>query len=899
MSANFRPLSIHYPHFGEVLKHYEKYPIEEMTNVGSGGYAYAKRIVSHDSWTRGLPPLVIKCSKLRFDTRSVLRDATDKESALSKVREQMRTEWSNHCRVGSADGHAPEPYAFGELYESPSHGHEYVRYAILMSWVDGASLDETIARLSTNDECLDAHQTATLGLSIAKAIKKLHEKGVVHRDLSPNNIRVTFADTSTQSTNVTLLDFGISIALKRENTQSTKDLIPTYAYAAPEECRSFTDDPNFARDGFAADSWSLGAILYHMRTNLTPHSKAMSTLQGKSYIDRGIAASEIKNDIALDYPCEDEEDELLLGLIQRLTKFEPISRQTIDAAIGDLSRMLGNYDEPSGATDMPDPAASDGKPHATYAMDADKASLLFDEAMDILSRGPISQELANQAINKLRLSADLDNADACKRLAYIYLHTTLAPRNCAEAARLYRKAAKRHDAEAQYELGLLYLSDEGVPKNTEEANALFVDSAENGNKQAMTRVAMNLMYGDERDYEQAFALLEQAKEDVVEAQYHLGRFYDEGYGSDGVRNYEKAFELYNAASRLGMPGGTIKVAQFYRYGIGPCKKNLPYAAQLLEAVAESGNADAQLQLAQIYDDRSFSGYDPSRAVSLLERSAPHVGKAKYLLATHLLEGTGVPISRERATKLLVSLAESNDSYAAFGREGLSAIHREGIPGGLSGAWRVRIMRLIAGEDEPANTIELAASLTYDGPYTSKRNSEEAYKLLSPLANQGNAEADYQLGMIYYNGLVAVANYRQKAARLLALAAEGKHDGACVALAKCYLAGRGVRKDAKQAATLLQAAANRDDAAAQVYLGRLFEKGNGVEQDPWEALRLYHKAADQDDDEAMYRIGRLYESGALEAEPDPILAQAWYRKAAEHGSERASHALQNLQIDEFE
>lgn len=898
MSAYFKPEYINLPYSNKVLEWGKEYPVVGLTDAGRGGYAHVKRIGGHEdeAWARRLSPLVIKCSNERFDAKDLNRHYANKESELSRLHEQMLTEWLNHNKVGNADGHAPEPYAFGELHES-SEDREYVRLAILMSWVDGMGLDEAISRLSANGGASDARKTAQLGLLVAKAIRRLHEKDVAHRDLSPNNILVSPSD-ATHKPKVTLLDFGISVTLKSDKEQITQDLLPTYAYGAPEECRSFTDDPNFVRDGFAADCWSLGAILYHIRTNETPHGEAMLKLTG-DYVTRGIRASRIKEENALDYPCDDEKDEELRNLIQGLTEFQPTERPSVEAAIGRLSRICDDYNVPSGMTDKPDHAVTIGKAHTASANDSRTALRHFDAAMDILSRGHVSQAAANEAVHLLTKAAELDNVDACKKLAYIHLHTNMVSRNCAEAAKLYERAADAEDAEAQYELGLLCQSGFGVPRDPKRADELFDLSAQKGNIHARTKVAIRLMHEDKSKHQQVLKYLTYAaNKGDAEAQFNLGVFYDDGYGALGIPDRHEAFKHYCDAAKQGYGDAVAKVALYHQLALGPCTKDLKAAAQILEGAVESGNLNVIVNLADIYDDRTYAGYDPCRSVSLLERAAPYSGLAQYRLADHLMKDDSVPASRERAAKLLVRLAEGKDAYATRGLQSLRDLHREGIPAGLSGGWRVRMMRLLVGEDEPANTIELAASLVCDGPRTSTRDSEEAYGLLAPLVEQGNAEAAYWLGMMHHHGLVQVAGYREEAARLFELAANGKHDGACIALAECLLAGHGVTKDAEEAAERLRAAAGRGNATAQVRLAKLYEEGVGVERDCWEALRLYRKAADQNDNEAMCRIGRLYESSALEQEPNLPLARAWYAWAAEEGNEEAAHALQNMSVDEL-
>ncbi|KDN19090.1 serine/threonine protein kinase [Amycolatopsis rifamycinica] len=90
---------------------------------------------------------------------------------------------------------------------------------------------------------------AELGVQLASALAAAHAEGVVHRDISPNNVLVT-PDGSAKIT-----DFGVAHA-RGEGTATGRGLVVgTPAYLAPEVADG-------AEPGFPADVYSLGATLY-------------------------------------------------------------------------------------------------------------------------------------------------------------------------------------------------------------------------------------------------------------------------------------------------------------------------------------------------------------------------------------------------------------------------------------------------------------------------------------------------------------------------------------------------------------------------------------------------------------------------------------------------------------
>jgi len=119
--------------------------------------------------------------------------------------------------------------------------------------------------------------------------------------------------------------------------------------------------------------------------------------------------------------------------------------------------------------------------------------------------------------------------------------------------------------------------------------------------------------------------------------------------------------------------------------------------------------------------------------------------------------------------------------------------------------------------------------------------DKAIEIWQPLAESGNAAAQYSLGTLY--------------------------DG-----------GKGVPKDDEKAVKWFQRAAEQGHPAAQFNLGNAYRTGQGASQDQSLAARWWRKAAEQDFAPAQFNLGTLYYFGRGVAE-DQESGLQWYRRAA--------------------
>ena len=106
-------------------------------------------------------------------------------------------------------------------------------------------------------------------LDIAKALKTIHDKGIMHRDIKPSNIFIKSKEEKT----IKLGDFGCSIYIK----DNTSEPIGTILYCAPEIIKNIEYDEK-------CDLWSLGITLFELYFGLFPYGNNPTTNKIKSII---------------------------------------------------------------------------------------------------------------------------------------------------------------------------------------------------------------------------------------------------------------------------------------------------------------------------------------------------------------------------------------------------------------------------------------------------------------------------------------------------------------------------------------------------------------------------------------------------------------------------------------
>lgn len=188
-------------------------------------------------------------------------------------------------------------------------------------------------------------------------------------------------------------------------------------------------------------------------------------------------------------------------------------------------------------------------------------------------------------------------------------------------------------------------------------------------------------------------------------------------------------------------------------------------------------------------------------------------------------------------------------YAAADKSGLAQM---GMDARLNGQ---NLTNFITSGGTAGSTTGGRLLITIQNYVTNPQNvaqtaaSTAAQKVLSPSAlskkaEAGDANAQYYLGEMYYNG-------------------------------------KGVTQDFAEAIKLFRLAAARGIPKAQFYLGTMYSMGRGVTQDDAAAVRWYQLAAAQGDLDAQYNLGEMYYEG--KGVPQHyVRAHMWFNLAAASG-----------------
>ena len=157
---------------------------------------------------------------------------------------------------------------------------------------------------------------------------------------------------------------------------------------------------------------------------------------------------------------------------------------------------------------------------------------------------------------------------------------------------------------------------------------------------------------------------------------------------------------------------------------------------------------------------------------------------------------------------------------------------------------------------------------------------------------GSAEAQHDLAAIYVAGHGGVGQNFERASLWFEEAAHSGIANARYNLGVLYHQGIGVEQDTDKAFNWYKTAAALGHPEAQYNLGIAYIEGIGVPYNPQNAAIYFENAANGGVMEAAYNLGLIYENGLL-GKTQPDTALMWYKRAADQGSPEAKAALEQL------
>ncbi len=253
---------------GEIVSHYR---IVRRLGVGGMGEVYQAVDVDLDR------PAVLK-----FLLPHLWDDERLRERFIREAKAASSLDHPNICTI----------YEIG-------HGKDDDPF-IAMAYYEGETLSKRIARLGP----LPFEQVIEIGRQLAAGLATAHERGVIHRDVKPDNVIITSDGLAK------ILDFGVAKLREASSLTSTDAAVGTLLYMSPEQCQGLAV-------GERSDIWSLGTVLYEMTTG-------ERAFRGENIF---VAAYEIANDdpIAVEELRPDVPAELK-RIIERTLEKDPDAR---------------------------------------------------------------------------------------------------------------------------------------------------------------------------------------------------------------------------------------------------------------------------------------------------------------------------------------------------------------------------------------------------------------------------------------------------------------------------------------------------------------------------------------------------------------------------------------------
>ena len=208
-------------YIGKILDN--RYEIIEL--IGSGGMANVYKAL---------------CHRLnRYHAVKIMRDET---AANTELRRRFRAE-------SQAVAMLSHPNIVSVYDVSHSDDVEY----IVMELIDGITLKQYLQKKSV----LDPSEVLDFTIQTAKALEHAHSKGIIHRDIKPQNIMLL------KDGMIKVADFGIA-SLENTIEENNGETVGSVHYIAPEQARGEAPDAR-------SDIYSLGIVMYEMLTGKLPY----------------------------------------------------------------------------------------------------------------------------------------------------------------------------------------------------------------------------------------------------------------------------------------------------------------------------------------------------------------------------------------------------------------------------------------------------------------------------------------------------------------------------------------------------------------------------------------------------------------------------------------------------
>ena len=489
-------------------------------------------------------------------------------TASSDAREEYRRgmeKFLEEARTLARFEHHPGIVSVKDFFEE--NGTAYM----VMNYFEGTTL---LKRLETSGGTLSFEESLAILSPAMDALDEVHADGLIHRDISPDNIFLT------QSGQVKILDFGAAKSAMALMAQQSHSIVLKKGYAPPEQYQSR------GALGPWTDVYSMAATLYRMLTGQVPPD-SLDRLSEEVLIP--------PSQMGVSLPPEAET--ALLRALSVPFKERPQSMREFK------EELTGQKEVASFAPTAPplsERGAATVRPRAKGSPSGGGTTPTTSRKspLPLVAGGVLLLLVAGGGAFFLRGKDEVTPSETVSQSET----QAEAPSPARSPLEQETEEAKGGNPKAMYSLAKRYKDGRGVTQNTEMMLEWFQKAAAAGSLDAQND--LGALYaegvaGVRRDYKEAAKWWEQAaKGGSREAQANLGWLYDEGRGVP--KDAKRAFGLYKAAADQGHPGAQANAAYCYESGVGVQRDN-KRAVQYYEKAANNGIAEAMVALGACYE----------------------------------------------------------------------------------------------------------------------------------------------------------------------------------------------------------------------------------------------------------------------------------------------------------
>jgi TPR repeat protein len=560
-------------------------------------------------------------------------------------------------------------------------------------------------------------------------------------------------------------------------------------------------------------------------------------------------------------------------------------------------------------------------------------------------RRALSNSDYDEAVKQFQPLAEAGDSEAQSHLGSLYYVGKGVEQDIDSSFSWYKKAAEQGNIDAQYSIGNMYLLGEGVEQNNEEAAKWYTLASEQGHIAASNNlISLKKLDALNRDNK----LEQELNEDIVAAE-------DIATESTDVKSYAEgdapSTESLQTFLDIESPEKDLSVATDNGIEDKPVVDELVTDAEESIQTTDSDTSLAPEASEQSAFFKSLFGDNETDTTALKESDTINIDDVEPVEET--VTETAVAEIDSETDETIVAAAteeaeieeetkESAGLFGFFGKMFSSDDEKEIVDETNNETEAPQEIAMVEPELEQATVANNEINIIEERIETIEPKTE--LEKLRPLATQGDQDAQYKLGALYYSGNGVKQDYTESALWYRRAAQQGNVD-AQYSLGNMYLMGEGVQQDDNQAAHWYALAADQGHMSAAHNLtnlqktipasqqleietniiedeqiasidadeeptvesntdttgkteyeqGLAYAFGDGVPQNDRNAFNLFFAAAEKGYALAQYKVGVAFAYGEG-VRQDFKQAAEWYHKAAEQGYTIAQRNLAMMYLD---